>query len=179
VNKEELRQLGQERILDAKALLAARRWSGAYYLAGYAVECALKACVLGFVEKTGVIFEDRKYAERCCTHDLEDLPQLADGIKDRERRFPHLYVVSDEITDDNRDVAYGEVVRLLGQMRDPYPEFFRVKVRGVDDPLAKAALDTQGRYRGDVPIRLYDTYFGRVGAEEVYIYPMPVPDPVS
>jgi hypothetical protein len=42
VNKDELRQLAQDRILDAKALLAARRWSGAYYLAGYAVECALK-----------------------------------------------------------------------------------------------------------------------------------------
>jgi hypothetical protein len=77
VNKEELRQLAQERLLDAKALLAARRWSGAYYLAGYAVECALKACILGLVERTGIIFEDKKYAERCWTHDLEDLLELA------------------------------------------------------------------------------------------------------
>jgi hypothetical protein len=29
------------------------------------------------VERTGVIFEDRKYAERCWTHDLEELLQLA------------------------------------------------------------------------------------------------------
>jgi hypothetical protein len=78
VNKDELRQLAQERILDAKALLAARRWSGAYYLAGYAVECALKACILGLIERTGIIFEDRKYAERCWTHDLEELLQLAE-----------------------------------------------------------------------------------------------------
>jgi hypothetical protein len=78
VNKEELRQLAQERILDAKALLAARRWGGAYHLAGYAVECALKACILGLVERTGIIFEDRKYAERCWTHDLEELVQLAE-----------------------------------------------------------------------------------------------------
>jgi hypothetical protein len=77
VNKEELRQLAQDRILDAKALLAARRWGGAYHMAGYAVECALKACILGFVERTGIIFEDRKYAEQCWTHDLEELLKLA------------------------------------------------------------------------------------------------------
>jgi len=28
---------------EAKALLAASEWSGAYYLSGYAVECGLKA----------------------------------------------------------------------------------------------------------------------------------------
>jgi HEPN domain-containing protein len=41
----ELRQLAEERLLDAAALLAARRWAGAYYLAGHAVECGLKACI--------------------------------------------------------------------------------------------------------------------------------------
>jgi HEPN domain-containing protein len=74
VNRAELQRLANERIADAKALLAARRWSAAYYLAGYAVECGLKACVLAFVERTGVIFEDRKYAEKCWTHDLRVYP---------------------------------------------------------------------------------------------------------
>ncbi len=40
VNRAELQQLAEDRILDAQALLAVNRWSGAYYLAGYAVECA-------------------------------------------------------------------------------------------------------------------------------------------
>jgi hypothetical protein len=35
-----------ERVRDAAALLKARRWSAAYYLAGYAAECGLKACVV-------------------------------------------------------------------------------------------------------------------------------------
>jgi hypothetical protein len=105
--------------------------------------------------------------------------RVAFWLKERDRRFRHLYVVSDEITDDNFDVAYGEVVRLLGQMRDPYLDFSRVKVRGVDDPLAKDALEMRRRYPGEVPIRLHDTYFGRSGAEEVYIYPIPVTAPVS
>ncbi len=43
MNRAELQRLAKDRLLDAKALFAARRWSGAYYLAGYAVECALKA----------------------------------------------------------------------------------------------------------------------------------------
>jgi hypothetical protein len=66
-------------------LLAAKRWPGAYYLAGYALECGLKACVLAYVERTGVIFEDKKFAQRCWTHDIEELVQAA-GLKvDRDR----------------------------------------------------------------------------------------------
>jgi hypothetical protein len=73
-----LRQLAEDRILDAAALLAAGRWSGAYYLAGYAVECGLKACVLAYVAGTAeVIFQERRYSEKCWTHNLEDLVKLA------------------------------------------------------------------------------------------------------
>jgi hypothetical protein len=105
--------------------------------------------------------------------------RVAFWLKDRERRFRHLYVVSDEITEDNFDKVYWEVGRIQREMRDPYLDFGRVMVLGVDDRLAKAALEKRRYYRGDVPIWLYDTHFGRVGAEEVYIYPMPVTEPVS
>lgn len=77
MNRAELQRRANDRIADARALLAAKRWSGAYYLAGYAVECGLKACVLAFIERTGVIFEDKKYAEKCWTHSLADLMQLS------------------------------------------------------------------------------------------------------
>jgi HEPN domain-containing protein len=73
-----LRRLADDRVLDAEALLKESRWSAAYYLAGYAVECGLKACVLAFVERTGVIFQDRKFLEKCWTHDLETLVKAAD-----------------------------------------------------------------------------------------------------
>jgi hypothetical protein len=78
VNRVQLQQLAEDRILDAQSLLATSRWSGAYYLAGYAVECGLKACVLNHVVNTGVIFQDKKYAERCWTHRPEELVRLAD-----------------------------------------------------------------------------------------------------
>ena len=74
-----------ERIGDARALLDASRWSGAYYLAGYALECALKSCVLAYIERTGVIFEDKKYAEKCWTHDVDELVRLAGLTVERDR----------------------------------------------------------------------------------------------
>jgi len=73
LNRKDLQQLSTERLEDARALLAASRWSAAYYLAGYSVECALKACILARIERTGVIFQDKKFAEKCWTHDLEEL----------------------------------------------------------------------------------------------------------
>ncbi len=77
MNRTELRQLSTQRIDEARALLAAKHWPGAYYLAGYALECALKACVLAYIERTGIIFEDKKYGEKCWTHDIEELVRLA------------------------------------------------------------------------------------------------------
>ncbi|MBN9117701.1 MAG: hypothetical protein J0I06_00770 [Planctomycetes bacterium] len=66
---------------DAQALLGASRWSAAYYLTGYAVECGLKSCVLKHVHDTGAIFADEdeylKKLSKCRTHDLELLVSLA------------------------------------------------------------------------------------------------------
>jgi HEPN domain-containing protein len=40
-----LQKLAEEKLSDAGILLRAGSWSNAYYLAGYAVELALKACI--------------------------------------------------------------------------------------------------------------------------------------
>jgi HEPN domain-containing protein len=76
MNRKELHQLAKERIRDAKVLLAARRWSGAYYLAGYAVECGLKACIIVQL-KNADDFPDKKFSEQCWTHNLVQLVGLA------------------------------------------------------------------------------------------------------
>jgi len=83
LNREKLQQLSSERIGDAQALLGVSRWSGAYYLAGYSLECALKSCVLTHIDKTGIIFDDRKYAENCWTHDLAVLMRKANLVDER------------------------------------------------------------------------------------------------
>lgn len=76
MNRFELRQLAEDRIADAGILLAAGRWSGAYYLAGYAVECGLKACIARLTSQDDFPRE-RKFVEDCYNHDLERLLKAA------------------------------------------------------------------------------------------------------
>jgi HEPN domain-containing protein len=78
VNRVDLQRLAIERINDAKVLLAARHWSAAYYIAGYAVECSLKACIAKLMKSEE--FPDKTFAEKCWTHNLQQLLGLA-GLK--------------------------------------------------------------------------------------------------
>lgn len=79
MNRAELQRLANARISDAKVLLAARHWSGAYYMAGYAVECALKACIAKQMKAEE--FHDKSFAEKCWTHSLPQLVVLS-ALKD-------------------------------------------------------------------------------------------------
>ncbi len=56
-------------------MLKAGLHDGAYYLAGYAVECALKACIAKKTRRGE--FPDKKKADACYTHSLIDLLRLA------------------------------------------------------------------------------------------------------
>jgi hypothetical protein len=81
VNRADFQRLAIDWLADAKALLAARRWTAAYYLAGYAVECGLKSCILArLAAETEVIFDDKRFSEKCWTHDLIQFVDLA-GLK--------------------------------------------------------------------------------------------------
>jgi hypothetical protein len=66
--------------------LAAQQWSGAYYVAGYSLECALKSCILAFIDRSGIIFKEKKFAEKCWTHDLESLLDQAQLKSERDNR---------------------------------------------------------------------------------------------
>ena len=75
MNRGVFQQISEIRRRDAVTLLKARQYSGVYYLIGYAVECALKACVAKQVRRYD--FPDRKLANEVFTHDLEKLVRLA------------------------------------------------------------------------------------------------------
>jgi hypothetical protein len=79
--RKDFKSLTELRIADAKVLLANRRGQAAYYLAGYAVECALKACI---ARKTRRFQFPPKTEEvrRIYSHKLEDLLDAA-GLKDQ------------------------------------------------------------------------------------------------
>jgi len=43
LRRHDLRRLARVRADDAQALFSARRYPGAYYIAGYSIECAIKS----------------------------------------------------------------------------------------------------------------------------------------
>ena len=71
MNRSDLQKLASLRIKEAKTLLDNARYEGAYYLAGYAVECALKSCIAKKTKRFE--FPDKKLTNRSYTHDLKDL----------------------------------------------------------------------------------------------------------
>jgi hypothetical protein len=75
VNRRELQDLARLREQEARVLLEAGRWDGAYYLCGYAVECALKACIAKRVRQHD--FPNRDLANQSYTPNLSQLVRVA------------------------------------------------------------------------------------------------------
>ena len=69
-------QLAELRLAEARLLLANGLSSGAYYLAGYAIECALKAVIAAGFRANEI--PDKSPVNSIYTHNLKDLLNLAD-----------------------------------------------------------------------------------------------------
>ena len=76
MKRVDFQELAEIRIRESKALLAAGFPDGAYYLAGYAIECALKACIAKRTREHD--FPEKKLVNDSHTHDLGKLLQLAE-----------------------------------------------------------------------------------------------------
>jgi hypothetical protein len=74
MNRSDLQRLSRIRQREARALLRGRQFAGAYYLAGYAVECALKACIAKQTRRYD--FPDKDLAQKAHAHDLPGLLSL-------------------------------------------------------------------------------------------------------
>jgi HEPN domain-containing protein len=85
MNRNDFQQLSELRAKEAKALLAAGFPEGAYYLAGYAVECALKACIARKTQEFD--FPEKKRVNDSHTHDLGKLLVLAGLSEDLQLGF--------------------------------------------------------------------------------------------
>jgi HEPN domain-containing protein len=71
LNRQDFQNLAVMRLKDAEVLLNNNQYSGAYYLSGYVVECALKACIAKNTREFD--FHDKKIVAESYTHDLEKL----------------------------------------------------------------------------------------------------------
>jgi hypothetical protein len=69
-----LQTLSQNRLEEGRILLENGQWTGAYYMTGLAVECALKACLARAVKEYD--YPDKKFVNDMYQHDLQKLVSL-------------------------------------------------------------------------------------------------------
>jgi hypothetical protein len=93
-------------------------------------------------------------------------------MRDDEGGPRFLYVAIDGLQPGGAGPVYREVRRVTQEMQDHYIDPFRVKVIGMDDPVAKAVVDLYRRFPGRTP-RFDGRSLGGVGVADVYIYPPP------
>jgi HEPN domain-containing protein len=76
MNRKDFQVLSKLRINEARVLLDNACYEGAYYLAGYAVECGLKACI---ARKTNLhdFPPDPRTVQKIYVHDLTQLVEAA------------------------------------------------------------------------------------------------------
>lgn len=96
LNRALLQELAETRLGDAELLLAEGRYSAAYYLAGYSIECAIKACIAKSTREHD--YPDKKLAIDCYSHNLRDLLKLT-GIPS----------ASDFQADSDLDIYWSQV----------------------------------------------------------------------
>jgi HEPN domain-containing protein len=82
VDRRDLQELSKVRLKEAKALMELGLYDGAYYLAGYAVECALRACIAKDTRRHQ--FPDKKRVDSSHSHDFAQLIRVA-GLEDEHR----------------------------------------------------------------------------------------------
>lgn len=76
MNRIGFQEITETRLRESKALLDAGFPDGAYYLAGYSIECALKACIAKRTQLHD--FPEKKLVNDSHTHDIGKLLQLAE-----------------------------------------------------------------------------------------------------
>ena len=87
--RTDLQAYAQAKLDDACILLQNRRYSNAYYLAGYAVELGLKACIAAQISAETI--PDKEFIKKILYHEfpiLIGLAGLATELKDQKDKDP-------------------------------------------------------------------------------------------
>lgn len=119
MNRLDFQRLAAQRRREAAALLSAGQYPGAYYLVGYAVECALKSCIAKRTRRYE--FPSRNAAE-AYTHNLEKLLQLAkvDADLDRDKKASSALEVNWSVVKDWSEASRYDLSITQAQARDLY-----------------------------------------------------------
>ena len=79
ITKADLETLSEARLIDARELFKAGRYSAAYYLSGYAIELGIKACIAALFQADAI--PDKGLVNAVYSHKLDELLGIA-GIKE-------------------------------------------------------------------------------------------------
>lgn len=82
-----------------------------------------------------------------------------------------LYLASQAINDSNRDMAYREVLRLVGSGRQMWLDAFQIKLVNSDDALARKAKEIRDRHFAPLATRYSGTSIAGIPVGGAYIYP--------
>jgi hypothetical protein len=82
-----------------------------------------------------------------------------------------LYLASPEINDSNLDVAYTEVLRLVGSGMQMWLDAFQIKLLSSDDKLAMKAKEIRDRHRAPLATRYNGSSIAGIPIGSAYIYP--------
>ena len=84
ITRTELKKIARARIKDAEVLWSAKRYDGAAYICGYALELGLKARICQTLKWSGYPSTNKEFANYRCfkTHDLDVLLHLS-GIEEK------------------------------------------------------------------------------------------------
>jgi hypothetical protein len=121
----DLQRLAQVRLEDAVLLLRFNRPSSAYYLAGYAIEFALKACISRQVQ--GDTIPPKSFINAIYSHDPDDLlslsglrPQFEEAIK-ADAQLAAFWAIVNNWSETSRYEEWDATTaaNLLGAVGDP------------------------------------------------------------
>src|SRR5579859_7046141 len=107
MNRSAFIKLSKQRLKEGKVLFVNRCYSGAYYISGYALECALKACIAKKTRKADFPL-DRKALDNIYTHELEKLIKGAgleierNGMLKTDKTFERYWGVAKDWSEDAR-----------------------------------------------------------------------------
>lgn len=124
MNRIEFQEIAELRLQESKALLNAGFPDGAYYLAGYAIECALKACI---AKRTREHDFPERDSRDYYIHDLEKLlarAELKDELDRAARTNPAMKanrVIVEDWSEESRyerKKSFREATELLNAIED-------------------------------------------------------------
>jgi HEPN domain-containing protein len=126
VNRTDFQVLAEKRLTDSRVLFENGCFDGSYYLAGYVVECALKACIAKHTKEYDFPRE-RKFVESVYSHDLKGLlipaglAALFDRLDTTDKPLAVKWNVVKDWTEQSRYAAHGEkrAKDMLDAVSDP------------------------------------------------------------